>query len=79
MGRQTRFLAFVGEMKGGLRDGYWTLHGKEEGSYSPIQSPLPVQQLAFIYICFLKDIIGKSKVLHEIKENQQVGQAWKKC
>lgn len=39
LGRQTRFLAFVGEMKGGLRDGYWTLHGKEVGCYSPIQSP----------------------------------------
>lgn len=78
-GRQTRFLAFVGEMKGGLRDGYWTLHGKEVGCYSPIQSPLPVQQLPFIYICFLKDITEKSKVLQEIKENQQVGQRRLNC
>lgn len=49
------------KMKGGFRDGYWTLHGREVSCYSPIQSPLPAQQLPFIYVCFLKDVSEKSK------------------
>lgn len=69
LGHQTRFLAFVGKMKGGLRDGYWTLHGKEVGFYSSIQSHLPVLELPFIYICFVKDITEKFNAIKKKRKS----------